>query len=48
MSYLGNTKETSGVTKLPVTELMSENGNDFIGFRLFNQCIVNDNVLLPR
>lgn len=47
MFYLSDTKETSGVAEFPVAKLVGENGNDFVCFRLFNQGVVNDNVLLP-
>lgn len=47
-AYLSDAKETRCVAELPVTEFVGKNGNDFIGLRLFNQGVVNDNVLLPR
>lgn len=47
-TYLSNTKQASGMAKLPVTKLVREHSNDLLGFALLNQGIVDDNVLLPR
>jgi hypothetical protein len=47
ISYLGDAKEASGVAELPVAEFVGKNGDDLVGFRLFNQGVINDNVLLP-
>ena len=41
-------EKAGSVTKRPVTELMSKNCDDFLRLGLFNQGIVDNNVLLPR
>lgn len=46
-SYLGDSKKACGVTQFPVAELVSQDGKNFLRFRLFQEGIVDDNVLLP-
>lgn len=46
-SYLRDAKETRSVTQFPVTELVGKDRENLIGFRFFQQSIVDDNVLLP-
>jgi hypothetical protein len=46
-AYLRDTEEASGVTKLPVTQLVSENSNNLLRLALLDKSIVDDNVLLP-
>lgn len=48
MAYLSNTQELRGMAKTPMTKFMAQDSNDFLGFALFDQCIVDNNVLLPR
>jgi hypothetical protein len=47
-SYLRDAKEARGVTQLPVTELVGQDRENLVSFGLFQQSIVDDNVLLPR
>lgn len=45
--HLRDEKQLGCVSHLPVTQLVGENSLDLLGVRLLNQCIVNDNLLLP-
>ena len=46
-AYLRDAKEASGMTQLPVTQLVRKNSNNLLGLALLDQGIINDNVLLP-
>lgn len=46
-SYLRDSKEACGVAELPVAELMSQNSENLFRLGLFQESIVDDNVLLP-
>ena len=46
-AYLRDAKEASGMTQLPVTQLVRKNSNNLLGLALLNQGIVDNNVLLP-
>ena len=45
---LGDAQQLGRVTHLPVTKFVRENSLDFLVGGLFDQSIVNDNLLLPR
>lgn len=42
---LGDAEELGGVHVIPVTELVCEDGFDFVGFALFDEGIEDDDVL---
>lgn len=46
-SYLGNTEQLGGMAKAPVAKLVAQDSNNLLGLGLFDQGIVNNNVLLP-
>lgn len=46
-TYLSNTKQLGGVAQTPVTKFVTKNSNNLIRLTLFNQSVVDDNVLFP-
>lgn len=46
-AYLRNSKQSRGVPETPMTKFMSQNSHNFLGLALLNQCVVDDNMLLP-